>query len=269
MKINTGKRVKPRRTMLYGVHGVGKSTWAAQAPNTVLLNLEDGLNDIDCASTDHLKDFDRVMDGLRWLGNGGHDFQNVAIDTVDWLEQLIHKEVAKEAGKPCIADIGYGAGYKQALAYWDRLTFALDWLRSECGMGVILLAHAEIKRFQSPETDSYDQYRPALHELASSTLQEWCDEVMFASYRVFVRTEDQGFNKERGIAVGSGERYLRTQETPAVMAKNRLSMPPEIPFEWSAYSQYFSKAPAPEVAPASAPPAGNLAGQIVEGSSKV
>lgn len=260
MIINKGKKIRPRRTMLYGVHGVGKSTFAAQAPNTILLNLEDGLNDIDCASTECLKDFDRVMESLRWLGNNKHDFQNVAIDTIDWLEQLIHKKVAQAASKDSIADIGYGAGYKQALAYWDRVTFALDWLRSERNMGVVLLAHAEIKRFQSPETDSYDQYRPALHDLASSTLQEWCDEVLFASYRVYVRTEDQGFNKERSIAVGSGERYLRTQETAAVMAKNRLSLPPEIPFEWSAYAEHFGTAPAP---------AGNIAGMVVDGSSKV
>lgn len=259
MNIHKGKKNKPRRTMLYGVHGVGKSTFAAQAPNTIFLNLEDGLNDIDCASTDCLKDFDRVMDSLRWLGNGKHEFQNVAIDTIDWLEQLIHKEVAKSASKTSIADIGYGAGYKQALAYWDRVTFALDWLRSECNMGVILLAHSEVKRFESPEAESYDRYRPALHDLASSTLQEWCDEVMFASYRVFVRKEDQGFNKERAIAVGDGERYLRTQETAAVMAKNRLSLPPEISFEWSAYAEHFNVA---------APPAGNIAGIVVNGSSK-
>jgi hypothetical protein len=73
-------------------------------------------------------------------------------------------------------------------------------------------------------------------------LQEWCDEVLFASYRVFVRKEDLGFNKERGIAVGNSERYLRTQESAACLAKNRLEgMPAEIGFSWAEYAKWFPK----------------------------
>lgn len=256
MKILTGRQNTARRTMLYGVHGVGKSTWASKAPSPIILNLEDGVADIDCAKTEMIHTLDDFMATLRWLYSEKHSFQTVVIDTLDWLESLIHKEIAKKANKPSIADIGYGAGYKQALSEWDRVMDALDWLRKEKGMGLIALAHAQIKRFDSPESESYDRYQPALHELASAMWQEWCDEVLFASYKVFTRKEDQGFNKERAIAAGNGERYLRTQESAAVIAKNRLSMPPEIPFEWSAYAAYFSK------------PSGNIDGVVKDGSSK-
>jgi len=257
MKITTGKQEKPRRTMLYGVHGVGKSTWAAQAPDCLFLNLEDGLNDIDCSRSGLITQFDQVMDSLRWLAENPHDYKHLAIDSVDWLEAIIHKEVALKASKDSIADIGYGAGYKQALRFWDRIIFALDWLRSEKNVGIILIAHADVKKFESPESDSYDRYQPALHPLAASLLQEWCDEVFFASYRVFTRKEDQGFNKDRTIAVGDGERYLRCQETAATLAKNRLRMPAEIPFSWSDYAQYFTKKST-----------GNIKGAVVDGSSK-
>ena len=84
-------------------------------------------------------------------------------------------------------------------------------------------------------SESYDRYQPALHETASALLQEWCDEVLFASYRVYTRKEDQGYGKERTLAGGSGERFIRTQETPAALAKNRLAMPPEIEFTWASY----------------------------------
>jgi hypothetical protein len=259
VQIHKGKKIQPRRTLLYGVHGVGKSEWASQAPGVLFLNLEDGLNDIDCESSGVLTTFELIMDALRWLAESEHTYQYVCIDSLDWLETLIHKEVAHKAGKPSIADIGYGAGYKQALALWDRVLFALEWLRKEKGIGIIMLAHADIKKFSSPEQDSYDRYQPALHESASSLLQEWCDEVFFASYRVMIRKEDQGFNKTRNIAVDVAERYIRTTETAAVLAKNRLNMPPEIPFPrhggWAEYAKFFPKP-------------GNIDGVVKDGSSK-
>ena len=244
MKILKGKQPKPRRTLLYGVHGIGKSTWGTQAPNCLLLNIEDGVGDIDCAKTEHLTTLDQINEALLWLANEKHDFEHVAIDSADWLEGLIHSEIAKKAGKDSIADIGYGAGYKQALAVWDKILFKLDWLRTDRKMGIILLAHCAIKKHQDPEQESYDRYQPALHDLASAMLQEWSDEVLFASYRVYLKKEDQGFGKTRSLAMGGTERYIRTQETAACLAKNRLEgMPPEIEFLWSEYAQWFAVNP--------------------------
>lgn len=241
MKILSGKQKAPRKCMLYGTHGIGKSTWAASAPGAVIVNLEDGLNNIDCHRTEHITRFEGVIEALIFLGTQKHEFHTLVIDSMDWLESLIHHEVATKAQKDSIADIGYGAGYKQALKYWDRVMSNLEMIRQERGMMIVLLAHAAVKRFESPDQDSYDRYQPALHDAASAMWQEWCDEVLFASYRVFVRKEDQGFNKERAIGVGGTERYVRTQETAAVKAKNRLAMPEEIAFEWSAYMGCFPK----------------------------
>jgi hypothetical protein len=181
------------------------------------------------------------MDALVFLGTQKHDFFTCVIDSMDWLESLIHHEVAKAAGKDSIADIGYGAGYKQALRYWDKVMLALEHCRNDRKMAIVLLAHAAVNRFESPDQDSYDRYQPALHDAASAMWQEWSDEVLFSSYRVFVRKEDQGFNKERAIGVGGSERYIRTQESAAVRAKNRLSMPDEIEFSWAAYQSFWPK----------------------------
>lgn len=243
MKIISGKRGNTaRRIMLYGVHGVGKSTWAAQAPDVLFFNIEDGLHDIECNQTEHLTTYGEVMAALKWLALGDHDhsFKWIAIDTLDHLEQLIWRHVAEQAGKASIEDLGYGSGYKIALSIWGEIQMALDYIRKRFGVGTIALAHSEIKRFDSPETDSYDRYQPALHAAASQLWQEWCDEVLFASYRTFVRKEEQGFGKDRAIAVGQGERYLRTSETAAVRAKNRLGLPHELDFSWAAYAQYLT-----------------------------
>ena len=185
MKILTGKKIQPRRSMLYGVHGVGKSTWAADAPSVLFMDLEDGLADLDAAKTEHLKEWHEVMESLRWLYNEKHPFRTLAIDTVDWLEQMIHREVAIGSDVASIADIGYGKGFQQALKYWDELLNALEYLRTGKGMTIVLLAHSQVVRFSDPETEGYDTYQPALHKLAAARLQEWCDEVFFASYKTF------------------------------------------------------------------------------------
>ena len=245
MKINRGKKQRPRRTLLYGPHGIGKSSWAASAPDTVFLNIEDGLDDIDCASTEKIIWFSQVIDMLNELNADQMGFRHVAIDSLDWLERLIHRAVAKDKGVGHISEIGYGAGYKSALPLWGEMFSKLDMLRNEHGIGIILLAHAEAKRHESPDNESYDRYQPALHSAASAAIQEWCDEVLFASYRVYTRQEEQGFNKTRNIGIGSGERFIRTQESAAVIAKNRLGLPAELPMPqtdgYAVYSQYFQK----------------------------
>jgi hypothetical protein len=237
--IKKGKQVNARRTLLYGVHGIGKSTWAAQAPSCLMLNLEDGLDNVDCDKTEVLGSIAAVGEALAWLVSEKHSYKTVAIDTADWLEALIHQDIGRKANKD-FADIGFGNGYKQAITYWDTLCNNLDLLRKENGMQIILLAHSAVKKYSDPEQESYDRYQPALHESASALLQEWCDEVLFASYRVFTKKEDLGFNKERKIAIGGTERFIRTQETAACLAKNRLDgIPAEIGFSWAEYSRWF------------------------------
>ncbi len=242
MKIVRGKKIQPRRVLLYGTHGIGKSSWAAQAPDVLFLNLEDGLNDIDAAKSEHLTTLDSVLEALTWLASQKHGFRWVAVDSVDWLEAMIHDEIARKAGKATIGEIPFGDGYKSVSAYWDKILTMLDWLRTECGIGIILLSHAAVSKFNDPLSSGYDRYAPALHKTAFDVIQEWADEVLFATYRVHTRTEEQGFGKERTIAGGAGERYVRCVETPAALAKNRLALPDTIEFSWAAYAQYFPQA---------------------------
>jgi hypothetical protein len=275
MQIQRGKKAAPRRVLLYGQHGVGKSTWAANAPKPIFLDVEDGLADLDCDKTNVLSTFGDVVSAVSWLVSNDHDYRTCVLDTADWLEQLVWKAVAEKANKSHIEDIGYGKGYALASTQWDFLLAGFDALRNRRGMHVIVLAHAAVVKFQSPETDAYDRYEPALHKLASRSLQEWADEVLFASFRVFTRKEDQGFNRERAVGVGSGERYVRTQESAAVAAKNRLGLPVELPFTWDAYAAYLPKATAKAVQVEAVQGAtlpvepGNIAGLVVDGSSKV
>ena len=104
---------------------------------------------------------------------------------------------------------------------------------------VVLIAHAKIERFENPETETYDRYVPRLHKLASQVVQEWCDEVLFATYKVYTKVTDEGFNRKKAKGCGTGERIIRTAERPAHVAKNRLNLPDELSLDWNSYAQYL------------------------------
>lgn len=238
--IQKGKRAGPRRVMVYGTHGIGKSTFAASAPGVVFISTEDGIADIDCDSFPLCKSLMQFCNYLETLLNEQHEYKTVAIDSLDWLERLIWQNICEKHKVKTILDVGFGKGYAEALTGWVWILNKINELKETRGMGVILLAHANVKEFKDPERESYDRYSPKLHDKASEAVQEWCDEVLFASYKVFVKTEEKGFTqKTRGV--GTGERILRTTERPFCVAKNRLAgLPEEIPLSWDSYAQHLN-----------------------------
>lgn len=239
-RILTGRRPAPRRTLLYGPHGIGKSTFGAMAPTPVFVPTEDGLGQIDCHRFPLAGRFDDVMTALAELHHDQHAYRTVVIDTLDWLERLVHAEVCRDKKVEHIEDIGYARGYAYALVYWRKFLERLDELRSARSLGVVLLAHAKVERYESPETDSYDRYVPRLHKTCSYLAQEWCDEVLFATYRVQTRLSDEGFQRRKARGLGTGERIVKTTERPTHLAKNRLNLPDELPLDYRAYAQFFS-----------------------------
>ena len=239
-QVTAGRMPAPRRVMLYGTHGVGKSSFAACAPKPIFIQTEDGLGEIDCDKFPLITTFDQALQGLSELYTDQHEYRTVVVDSLDWLERLIWAEVCKKRNVESIEDIGYAKGYVFALTQWREFLEGLTALRNDRGMSVVLIAHARIERFENPETESYDRYVPRLHRLASQIIQEWCDEVLFATYKVFTKQTDEGFDRKRTQGIGTGERVLRTVERPAHVAKNRLNLPDEIPLDWNAYSHYVT-----------------------------
>jgi hypothetical protein len=226
----------PRRTNLYGVHGVGKSTFAAMAERPVFIQTEDGLANIDCDRFPLATTYADVLAALGELYTEAHEYRTVVLDSLDWLERLIWAKVCADRSVESIEDIGYGKGYVFALTQWREVLQGLDALRNERRMAVILIAHVQIEKFANPETDTYDRYSPRLQKLASALVQEWCDEVLFATYKVHTKTTSEGFDRKRVQGIGTGERILRTTERPAHVAKNRLGLPDEIPLDYRIYA---------------------------------
>lgn len=253
--IHSGPRRVPPRILIYGLEGIGKSTTAAQAPRPIFVPTEDGLDQIDCRSFPLARSYRDILTALTALRAEKHDFETVALDSLDWLERLIWDEVCREFGVRSIekADGGYAKGYTHALAQWREVLGLLDALRAERHMAVLLLAHAKVEKFEDPESSAYDRYSPRLHKHAAALVVEWADAVLFATRKYRTQSEDAGFNRTRTIAVPlgaeGGERILRTVGGPSCVAKNRFSLPAELPLSWPALMQALAggeKKPQPQ-----------------------
>jgi len=238
---------------MYGPHGNGKSTWGASWPGVLMLPTEDGLNDIDCNRTPLINTYGKFQEAMSFLCREDHEFNAACIDTLDWLEPLLWAHVCTQHGKASIEEFGYGKGYTFALAEWDRVIKALDFLREHKSMSIILLAHAKVVKFMDPESDGFDRYEPDLHKSVASRLMEWCDEVFFAGYRVATKKVEEGFNQTRMRGVSS-ERVVYTCEMPSHLAKRRVALPDVLPLNYDAYAAAMN--------------GGNIAGVVVDGSSK-
>ena len=232
--ITRGKVQQPPRAMIYGPEGIGKSTFAASAPKPIFIQTEDGLSEIDTARFPLCACYADVVEQLKAIRDGEHDFATLCIDSLDWLERLIWDRVCADYGVKSIekADGGYGRGYVMALAYWREIIKLLNEIRSKRQMAVILVAHAKVERFEDPEHAGYDRYQPRLHKSANALVCEWVDAVLFASRRMRV---DSTTGKAAPVGADGGERILRTNGSPACNAKNRYSLPSEMPLSWQAF----------------------------------
>ena len=201
----------------------------------VFVQTEDGLGEIDCDKFPLSKSLDDALAAITELYSQEHPYRTIVVDSLDWLERLIWADVCRQRNVESIEDIGYAKGYVFALTQWREFLEGLSALRRDKGMTVVLIAHARIERFENPVTETYDRYVPRLHKLASAVVQEWCDEVLFATYKVHTKQTDEGFGRKGTRGIGTGQRILRNTERSAHVAKNRLNLPDELPLDWNAF----------------------------------
>jgi hypothetical protein len=252
-RLITGRTIRPRKTVVYGDGGVGKSTWATSAPGSVTVPTEDGLADIGCVRYPVARTYAEFEDNCRDLYQNAAEFGHAVVDSADWLYSLCVAEVLQTSNKSSIEEFGYGVGWKLADERFIKALRILDALHAK-GLGIIVIAHAQVTRFADPSRESYDRWEPKLRKDAREKLVEWADEVFFAAFKVYTQAHDVGFNRTEVKATGTGERVLYTTAKPSHVAKNRLGMPDEIPMTWADYARYFP-APAASAAVEPAPAA--------------
>ena len=216
---------KPLKTVVYGVPGVGKTTFAATWDRPILIRTEDGAGALNIPTFPKLVEtFHEFREGVKALLREPHEFKTLIIDSLDWLESLVWKEVCWENGKQNIEDFGYGKGYVYVDEKWRAIQAGLDMLRERRGMNIVAIAHATPTMFDPPDHDPYMKYGIKLHRRAAALWTEWAEMLLFANYKIEVSTPQAGKAK----ATGNGDRVLYTQEKAAFLAKSRWPLPEQI-----------------------------------------
>jgi hypothetical protein len=228
-KVVKGKIVQPVRVTIYGPEGVGKSTFGAGAPKAIYLGPEDGTANLDVTRFPAAESLADVHAAIRVLATEAHDYGSLVVDSLDWVEPMIWDHICQRDGMANVEAYGYGKGYQVALDEWRKLLSAIEQLRKVKPMHVVLVAHSVIKPFKNPAGDDFDRYELKLNAKASGLIKEWSDAVLFANWETFAKKDDK---TKRVKGVSTGARLLYTERKAAYDAKNRYSLPEELPLSW-------------------------------------
>lgn len=236
----------PPIIVIYGVDGIGKTTLAAEAEDAVYFHTRGekppkGVN----IPRLQVKDYLDLKDNLLDLVDDDHDFRWVIIDALDGVEPLVWEETCYEHDKKDIESFGFGKGYVAADEYWSELLDIMVDLKEE-GVGVIILAHPSIERFDSPITEPYNRYTIKIHKRANALIREAADIVAFMNHRVNVKDVEVSRGKKVSHAEGKA-RMIYLTGTAAFDAKNRYSMPDQLEYRkgkgFTELQSYFPEPP--------------------------
>jgi hypothetical protein len=243
--ILTGKQLKPIRALIYGAIGVGKTHLAAQAPGVMFLDFEGGKAEFDAPSFPLYESDVTFEDGLQALrviyeNHKKLGIQTVCVDSIDWLQVKAWASICKEHNVDSIEKLPFGKGYQYSLSLFQRFMSGLDSLRA-LGLDIILLAHSQVVRVESPILDPYDTYTIQVDKRLRGYLLQWCDLVLFAEFETFTRKASEKFGQAVYKGTTTGKRIMHTQGQAGFEAKSRINIPTPLPLDWSVLKQEISK----------------------------
>jgi hypothetical protein len=244
LNIIEGKEQRPKKIVIYGPEGIGKSTFASQFPDPLFIDTEGGTSNLDVRRIKCNKSWNELIAIVKEIHVNPHICKTVVLDTADWSETLCTNAVCEKYRKNNIEDFGYGKGYVYLVDEFARLLTLLDRL-IEVGINVVITAHAKPRKFELPEEQgSFDRYEMKLSRQVAPLIKEWSDALFFVNYKIYVVTTDTNKKKAQG-----GKRVLYTTHNPTYDAKNRFDLPEELELDFKAISHLFEiyDVPADEV----------------------
>jgi hypothetical protein len=232
IKIESGIKRRPQKTVIYGIEGAGKTTLAAALSRPIFLDVERGSDhiDLDRIVCDSMGDVREAIAHLKSTPDLPYD--TVVVDSVDWLERYLIQELVRDDAdaKTSIEEVmgGFGKGYIRLAEEMGHVLTLLDKLRLAKNLQVVLLGHSKILKFDGPDQPAaFDRYELKLEKKTGPIVKEWCDALLFLGFQDKSVT-DAKTKKVKGASENA--RVLHTEHHAARDAKNRHGLPARIKF---------------------------------------
>lgn len=233
--VSSGIKSRNVKTALYGVEGVGKTSFASKFPKPLILDLDRGSNLIDVNRITSIDTWENLLEVVRSFRDmKDNPFLTLVIDTVDIAAALCERYLIRKKfpNNPdaSLEDFGYGKGYKMLAEQFSILLVNLESV-VDAGYNVVLIAHAKMRVITRPEDNtSYDHWELKLPGNSTNQLspliKEFADLLLFADFKTRVVVVD-GKKKARDAG-----RVMYTTHTPFADAKNRFGLDDILPFTY-------------------------------------
>lgn len=234
LSISKGVIHRAQRVVLYGSEGIGKTTLAAQFPEPLFIDTENGSNHMDVRRIDGCETWEALIAAVNEVAATPGVCKTLVIDTLDNAERLCVDHVCAVYNLKSIESANYGKGYTYLAEAFGKLLKACDGV-IDSGKHVVLIAHAKMRKYEQPdELGAYDRWEMKLTRQVAPMVKEWCDMLLFLNYKTYVITTEEKKHKAQG-----GKRVITTCHRPTVDAKNRHGLPDEMDMCWASLAPIF------------------------------
>lgn len=221
--------------IIYGQSGIGKTTFTSLFPNTLIIDIENGiperLRQIPRFSPKSTRDVYELFDALRVQP---HNYLNIAVDSITAFGDHLVTEICREQnwlmpdGRNNMGEKGYGAFGRGEKIFAERMSVFMSKvhaLRDERNVGVTLIGHVRQAKINPPDGDPYTRYDLAFPQLAAEVVTQRADFVGFITYPMLILKDDKAQTGKANIT-GDARIYLTAKASHH--AKNRMDMPESI-----------------------------------------
>lgn len=153
--------VTPKNYFIWGESMSGKTYFAAQFPNPILLNTDGNAVKVATPSVD-IREYDQFVQIIAELEKGGHTYESIIIDLVDDIKTLLTLSICKRYKVRNLLDVPYGKASSEFKDSWQKLMTKLSQLPYQ----IIFISHI---------IETQEIEKPSLHQRDLNVCMGRCD----------------------------------------------------------------------------------------------